>query len=242
MDKISFYVDGYRLNGNVFYPPIFKDKNPVIFFVQGWTGRKERSYQYAEALTKLGFICFLFDNIGHGESDGDLKKFTISKFLEGVIIAYDYMLSLKGVDIDNVGAIGSSFGAYLLLLLSEKRKLKKIVLRAPADYPDSNFDKSKYLNSGSKNQSLVAWRNRAKKADETFALRALHNFDGKILIIESEKDNIVPYQTVQNYICAIKDHEKLSHVVVKDAPHSIKEGQFRDEITKTLVDWFKNIL
>ncbi|KKR59827.1 MAG: hypothetical protein UT99_C0023G0001, partial [Candidatus Curtissbacteria bacterium GW2011_GWA2_40_31] len=57
--------------------------------------------------------------------------------------------------------------------------------------------------------------------------------------IESEKDTYVPHQTVQNYIDATKDKNKLTYVFMKGAPHSIKEGPFRDEVERIYIEWFK---
>src|SRR3989344_3663493 len=91
-----------------------------------------------------------------------------------------------------------------------------------------------------KNPDIVSWRSEARKSDETFALDAVSNFNGKILILESEKDDMVPHQTVQNYVNAIKIKSKLTHIVIKDAPHSIQEGRFRDKVEQILVDWFGN--
>ncbi len=239
LKKISFEVDGHRLAGVVFYPEKLKEKNPAILFVQGWTGNMVRSFQYAESLSKMGFICMLFDNKGHGESEGDIKVFTIREFLEGVIAAYDYLLKIEGVDKESVNVVGSSFGGYLVALLSEKRKVNNFVLRVPVDYPNTDFDKSKFIRSGTESPVIFAWRKLYKKPDETFALKAINKFNGEILIIESEQDDIVPHETIENYIDAIKDKSKLTHVLMKGAPHSIKPGKFRDEVTMILVDWFK---
>ena len=239
MQKISFIVEGRKLAGSIFFPEKSKKKNPAILFVHGWTRAMERSYQYAEALSKLGYICFLFDMRGHGESEGNIKIFTIKEFLYDVLAAYDYFLKIKGVDEENISAVGSSFGGYLIALLSVKRNIKNLAMRVPADYPNDNFVKSKYLKSSADTQESLAWRKIKKNPDETFALKAINGFDENILIIEAEKDNIIPHQTIENYINAVKDKRKLSHIIMKGAPHSIKEGPFRDEVTRILVDWFK---
>lgn len=240
MLHISFNVDNLKLDATIFYPSQKQDKNPAILFVHGWTSEKERSYQYAEALPRLGFICFLFDMRGHGKSEGDIKAFTIKQFLEDVLAAYDYLVTVDGVDKDNISAIGSSFGSYLITLLSEKRNVKNLSMRVPADYPNEEFEQSKYKASGSDNPQIVSWRTQARKPDETYALQALHKFNGNIQIIESEKDTVVPHQTSQNYVNDVTNKSNLTHIVIKDAPHSIKEGRFRNEVEKVLVDWFKN--
>lgn len=76
--------------------------------------------------------------------------------------------------------------------------------------------------------------------NETFALHALHNFKGDVLLIESEKDEIVPHPIMQNFINAVEDKSKLTHIVMRGAPHSTKPGPFKEEVNRILVDWFKN--
>lgn len=240
MQNTSFKVDNLKLDATIFYPSTKKDKNPAILFVHGWTSEKERSYQYAEALSKLGFICFLFDMRGHGKSEGDIKEFTIREFLDDVLAAYDYLVTVDEVDKDNISAIGSSFGSYLIALLCEKRSVRNLSMRVPADYPNEEFEQMKYKASGSYNPHIVSWRSKERNPYETFALQALYKFNGNIQIIESEKDTIVPHQTIQNYINAITDKSKLTHIVIKDAPHSIKDGLFKDEVERVLTEWFKN--
>ena len=162
--------------------------------------------------------------------------------MDDVLTAYDFLLNIEVVDKENISAVGSSFGGYLVTLLSEKRKLKNLALRVPADYKNEDFDKSKYEYSGAENLEIVAWRKKVKKPNDTFALSAISKFDGEILIIESEKDTIVPHETIENYINAVKNKQKLTHRVMKGAPHSIKEGKFRDEVTKILEEWFSKKL
>jgi esterase/lipase len=176
---------------------------------------------------------------GHGESEGDIKTFTVRDFLKDVIAAYDYLLTLDGVDKENISAIGSSFGGYLLLLLSEKKKIINLSLRVPADYPNEHFDQSKYEASGD-NPEIMNWRKTPKSVNASYALQALHTFSGNVQIIESENDTVVPHQTIENYLNALSDKNKLTYVVLKNAPHSLSEGHFRNQVEKILVDWFKN--
>jgi len=240
MKNIEFSVDGLILKGDLFYPEKIKDKNPSILFIHGWTSEKTRSYQYAGVLIKLGFIVMLFDMRGHGISEGNINIATPKEFLRDCVAAYDYFSNVKGVDKDNVNIVSSSFGGYLSAMLISERKVKNLVLRVPADYANDTFEKPKMGNAG-ENPDVFKWRLIPKKYNETFALQGLHDFEGNILIIESEKDTIVPHQIIQNYIEAVKDKNKLTHTVMKGAPHSTKPGPFKDMVTKILVDWFKCI-
>lgn len=238
MKTIQFIVQGSKLKGNIFYPSKLKEKNPVILFIHGWTGEKIRSYQYCNSLIQLGYICFVFDMRGHGESEGDRNILTPKDFLNDVLAAYDYLTKLPEIDIHNINIAGASFGSYLGLLLSTKRNIKRMALRVPADYPNEAFNIPKSKNSGSNNMNLVSWRAKPKKANETFALHAMSKFKNEILIIESEKDESVPHDSIQNYIKAFPYKQKLTHIVVKGSPHSTVEGPFRNKVTQILTNWF----
>jgi uncharacterized protein len=238
MEQMEFLVDGNRLKGTLVFPEKLKEKNPAILFIHGWTSMKERSYQYARGLAKLGFISFMFDMRGHGESEGDINTATIKELLDDVLAAYDYLIGIKGVDRENISAVSSSFGGYLAALLSAKRNVKRLVLRVLADYPNDAFN-SPMMQISSNKSANFAWRSKIKNAGETFALEAISNFSGKILIIESGKDATIPHQTIQNYINAVKNKSKLTHIVVENAPHSIKDGPFKDEVEKILTGWFR---
>lgn len=229
------------LDAAVFYPEKIMPNNSTILFVHGWTSEKQRSYQYAEALVKLGYICFLFDMRGHGRSEGDINAFTIKEFLDDVLAAYDFITELDGVDKNNISAIGSSFGGYLIPLLSIKRKVKNLAMRVPADYPNEDFNKIK-ANSSHHNEAIMAWRRTNKKSTETYALDALSKFKGDILIMEAEFDNAVPHETIESFKDAVKNKDKLSFVFMRGATHIAKEGSPRDEIESILVDWFKDRL
>jgi len=240
MQKVSFLVDRQKVTGTLFYPEKIKAKNPAILFVHGWTSNQEKSFQYAETLSKLGFICFLFDMRGHGSSEGDISKSTPKEFLRDVLAAYDYLVSLEEVDPRNISGVGSSFGCYLLAIASKKKSFKRLALRVPADYPNEVFDKAKMQNSGSNNSELVEWRKQPKKSHETFALQAISHYVGEVLVIEAEKDTIVPHETIVNYLNSMKKAKQVTHIIMKDSPHSISPGRFRDEYEQILIDWFKD--
>src|SRR3990170_2471980 len=56
------------------------------------------------------------------------------------------------------------------------------------------FDMRGHGTSGGEDPAVYAWRNQHRKSRETFALEAVSNFKSKILIIESEKDDVIPHQ------------------------------------------------
>ncbi|MDO8609337.1 MAG: alpha/beta fold hydrolase [bacterium] len=238
MQQVEFNVKNLTLKGTLFFPKKLRDKNPAILFVHGWTSERIRSFQYAKSLAKLGYVSLVFDMKGHGDSEGDRNNFSPKDFMKDCKVAYDYLLQVKGVDKENISLVGNSFGAYLGVILTSKRKIKNIVLRAPGNYPNDVFEKSKHLFSGSTNTSIREWRKKLLNPDEAFALQAASQFVGEVLIIESENDESIAHETIVNYMNAVSDISKVTHIVMKNAPHSISEGPFRDMVEQILNNWF----
>lgn len=237
MKSIEFVVSNHKLKGNLFYPEALKDKNPGILFISGWTSKQDRFYKHAEKLSELGYLCMTFDLKGHGISEGKLEELTRKDFMDDVLAAYDYLLQLD-VDPENTTVIGSSFGSYLAAILSSKRKVKNLILRVPADYPNEGFDTIPMVEmSGEVNPNVTTWRAELHVSSESYALEAIHNFGGKILIVESEKDEQVDHQTIENYLRAVKD-KNITHIVMKGAPHSLSHHpNFQAEYGEILTNW-----
>jgi hypothetical protein len=207
MYGFSFASDGLKLDGSIFQPTTNEAKYPAVLFIHGWTSERIRSYQYAQALTDIGYVCVLVDLRGHGSSQGDRNTTSSKEFLRDVVAAYDFEATLPYVDEENISVVGSSFGCYLIALLTKERKVKNLVLRAPADYPNELFDVARGSREVTK-FDILEWRAKKRASDETYALAALHDFDGETLIIESELDETIPHQVIENYMSAIK---KINH-------------------------------
>lgn len=239
MKSVNFEVGGQKVSGHFFYPDAPKAKNPAILLIHGWTSGQDRLYGQAEELAKLGYICMTFDLRGHGESEGDIKVQTRQDFLDDVLAAYDLLAKDDLVTADNITAIGSSFGSYLGDLLSSHRNINKLIMRVPANYPDG--DPSETIYKYADTYELMEWRKQPKNYDEVESLKYLHDFRGNILIVESGEDEVVPHQTIQNYLDAVNDKSKLRHIVMEGAPHSITDfPELKKEFNKIVINWLKD--
>ena len=134
--------------------------------------------------------------------------------------------------------MGSSLGSYLAVLLSSKRHVENLVLRVPADYPNHNFDTIPLVEMTGDLPEIKTWRSGVHGSEDSYALEALARFEGKVLLIESENDEIVPRQTILNYVNTLKDNEYVEHVVMKNQHHLLDEAG-KEEFTLLLTGWFK---
>ena len=85
------------------------------------------------------------------------------------------------------------------------------------------------------------WRQQTTPYDKNRAFRALHDFEGQAQIIEAEADERVAHQTVQNYVDAVRDKQKLQYRVMKNAPHSLINDALQHEYEELLIDWVQSL-
>jgi esterase/lipase len=186
----------------------------------------------------MGYIAMTYDMRGNGESEGDLASFSRADFVADAVMAYDYLKDQVDKDTALV-VVGSSFGSYCAVLLTAERKVYGLSLRVPASYPDKGFSEPQLPHAGSK--ALHEWRKKALHYSENRAFNTLHEFQGKVQIIEAGADEQVAHQAVQNYVDAVEAKQRLNYVVMENAPHSLVSAELQDEYETLLVEWVKSL-
>ena len=235
MESFTFSVDGQKLAAHLFASPEHTGKKPGALFIHGWMSGQDRSFNIAEVLAQKGFVCLTFDMRGHGESEGDIEALTRKEFLQDVTTAYDELAKRDDVDGAKITVIGSSFGSYLATLLSGERAVHQLVLRVPSDYPDEGFTDRAVFD---RLPNLDKWRTQTHEHTETKALTAIHKFQGRMLVVESENDEQIPAATVRNFVNAAPNPKLVTHYIQKGAPHSLKGyPEFTKEYEEIVVEW-----
>jgi alpha/beta superfamily hydrolase len=234
MSKITFGSDGYTLAGNLFIP-----KNGAIvgafLFIQGWTGHQ--NVIAAKAMAELGYTTMTYDMRGNGDSEGNIADFSRADFIKDAGAAYDFLR--QQVDTTTpIGVVGSSFGSYTAVMLSSERDVSHLSLRVPANYPDEGYDRPQLAQITQDNKK---WRKQKLNFKENRALAIIHEFKGKVQIIEAGADETVASQTPHNYAGAIVDSSLLTYEIVSDAPHRLADARLRQDYSSRLVDWVKNL-
>lgn len=239
MTEISFLVNNQKLTGHILYPETLKEKNPAVLFIHGWASSESGYILRAEVLVKLGYICMIFNLRGHGASNGKLEDFSRKDHLEDVIAAYDYLASKSEVDQDNISVLGASYGGYLASILSSKRKVKNLILRAPALYKDDDFT---VPTASLKRKNIQVYRQSSLPSEDNMALKGVSTFTGNILLIESENDTIVPHQTLENYREVIKNKSLLTDKILQGVDHNLSNPESKQAFIELLVSYFQSKL
>ncbi len=229
MTKVTLQTDGYKLAGNLFLPK--GDLKGGFLFIQGWRGHQ--NLQAAQAVADLGYATLTYDMRGNGDSEGEINDFSRADFIHDATVAYDYLREQIGDDMQ-IGVVGSSFGGYTASMLTTKRDVSCLSFRVPANYPDNGYDTP---HANYDHDAVKKWRTQPTTHSQNQALTAIHNFTGKIQIVEAGADAVVHHQTPQNYADAVADKSKLQYEVMPDAPHNLATQALADEYCDLLVTW-----
>jgi esterase/lipase len=233
---IELEVAGEKLTGKLYEAE--RPRSLAVLLLHGWTGMPNA--EAAQALADHGYSAMTFSLSGHNDSTGKLEEQTRTKSEQEVLEAYDFFRDNLPPEI-KIGVVGTSYGGYLAAVLTGDRELAFVQLRVPANYPDEGSDQPQ-LGQGSENPAVMDWRQKALDPLATKSLAALHNFSGPIQIIEAELDDYVPHQTVQNYVDAVADKQKLDYHFMKGWPHSLgidpaRNKQYQD----LLIGWLDTV-
>lgn len=237
--KFNLNSENQNLVGNLIKPSESpKAPLPALIFVHGWKSNQEGNIKRAAEISKLGFICLTLDLRGHGESDGTIDQYSCKNHLEDIKSAYNYLVQLPEVDKNQIGIIGSSYGGNLAAVATNFLPFKWLVLRVPALYTDKYFDIPTESLIGKKEEG-EAFTSSNSTPSESLALQGVAKFKGRILIVVSEKDAIIPHAVIENYI-KFAPKNNLTYRVMKNAEHSLEtpeqEREYIDILKSFLVE------
>jgi uncharacterized protein len=78
---------------------------------------------------------------------------------------------------------------------------------------------------------------RPRHDEASRALGACAAFEGDVLIIESERDDIVPHPVIANYMAAFQRAHSMTYRVIARADHGLSEQPWQQAYTSLLLNW-----
>jgi uncharacterized protein len=230
-EAVEILVDGRGIPGTLVAPAI---AIPGVLFVQGWGSGQEQYLPRAREIAAHGCLGLTFEPRGVARSDPRHETVTREDNLRDVLAAYDLLAKRRGVDASAIGVVGSSYGAYLAAILSSLRPVRWLALRAPALYRDEDWNSPKRRLD---KDELAVYRRLPLDPEENRALRACAAFEGDVLVVESEHDDVVPHPAIANYLAAFGKAHSLTYRVIEGADHALSEPHWQEAYTSLLVNW-----
>ena len=235
-ESVVVRVAGQRVAGTLLQPEV---PVPGFLFVHGWGADQHEDIGQAEALTRLGCVCFIFDLRGHADSDAEQADVTRQDSLDDVVAAYDYLASQRLVETSAIGVVGTSYGGYMSALLTAVRPVRWLALRVPALYPDAAWDTPK---SRLDKAEVRHYRQQPQDGHHDRALAACANFRGDVLLVESERDEQIPHEAIASYQAAFRNALSLSHRTILGANHALNEAKHQRVYTRLLTSWIEDMV
>ncbi|GAA0697211.1 alpha/beta hydrolase family protein [Dyella marensis] len=236
-DVIHISMRGRELAGTLISPA---PRMPAVLMVHGWGGSQRQYRANAHKVAALGCVCLTFDLTGHVATASQRDTVSREENLHDMLAAYDFLAAHPLVEHDCIAVVGSSYGGYLAALLTERRPVRWLGLRAPAIYRDEDWGVPKRLLA--RVQKLADYRREPLAAEDNRALRACSRFTGDVLIVESEHDEIVPSPVLASYRKACAQTHSLTYRVICGADHSLGDEASREAYSSILVHWLEEML
>lgn len=237
-EKTTIAVDGDTISGTFVTPGTLV---PGVLLVHGWGGSQAQYLLRAREIASLGCICLTFDLRGHAQTrERYFETVTREQNMQDVLAAYNLLAHRPHVDPNAIAVVGSSYGGYLAAILTSMRRVKWLGLRAPALYIDDDWDSPKLQLH--KDHDLKGYRRSFVPAEANRALRAVQQFEGDVLLVESEHDDIIPATVLRSYKEASKHARSLTYRCIAGADHGLTKQTDQKAYQSLLVNWLSEML
>ncbi len=134
-EAISFFSEGYRLQGDVYVPDGLKqgERRPGVLLCHGYTGLKDLYLpDTARTLNQAGYVVLAFDYKGWGESEGAPHRLAPHSRVTDAHSALTFLAQCPQVDPDSIGLFGWSHGGSIVVWLAAIDRRAKCVVSAVA--------------------------------------------------------------------------------------------------------------
>ena len=135
-ETVTFNNNGLKMAGNLYLPANFEEgkKYAAIITVHPGGGVKEQTAGlYAQKMAEQGYVTLAFDASHQGDSEGLPRGLEDpAQRIEDIKSAVDYVTTLKYVDADQIGLIGTcAGGGYSLNAAQTERRIKAVAVASP---------------------------------------------------------------------------------------------------------------
>ncbi len=222
--EVTFATNDESLRGRFITPSAGANARPHILFLHGaGKSTKERSIPLATRLAEeFGLSSFAFDFSGHGNSTGLLAGSSLEKRTLEAKVAIRFASFSRELTV-----CGFSMGAHIALELLKSEPLTNLVLFYPGLYASAAFNKR----FGNPEFSAVLRQDKSwELADVLIPLR---RFEGNLLIVLGENDQVVPREVPELIYSNATSARTRRIIEVPGAPHLLLQTLFDNHLLYT---------
>lgn len=214
----------------------------VVILGHGYlSSRNSRTNQkLVELLNKEGISTIAFDMYGHGESEGDIERLTVSRVVDNVVAVYDFA---KSEGYNKIGLSGASFTGIVSLIAATKRDFTVLALKCPV------FDSKKLWDDRHGQEGVKRWKEQGyvKPFEKKWYFEAYEDalqYDMEelaagisipTLVVHGDKDVTVDISHAKDIIRCISGEKKL--VIIEGADHFFRNERHFSMMVDESVQW-----
>lgn len=247
--RVSLEIEGLHLAAEI-YLPAGKGPCPAVCICHGVPARRvadptDRGYPLlAERFSKEGFVSFIFNFRGTGESEGN---FDMPGWTRDLKSAIDYLSQLDAVDRSRLSLMGFSGGAMASVYCAARdRRVSSIVACAcPARFFDiSEFSRVEEFLAHCRQVGIIRDSNFppsvekwARGFDEVRPVKWIHRVSPRpLLIVHGDSDQTVPLSHARELYHKAKEPKEIS--IIPGAEHKLR---LSEPAMNTALAWLKKV-
>lgn len=221
---------GDHLAGVFIAPQKSRRRFPVVILAHGYGSNKQgkTNTNATNYFIKRGFGIFKFDFSGHGESGGSIEDLTLSKGVDELSAAFDYVVSRNDVDKKRIGLLGVSYGGNVAIIFASKHKgIKALALKSPV----SNYKEVRDIQLGQakvqewKSKGIITLDSNIRSKYQFYedackidTYKSASIVSCPVYIVQGDADEVIPLPHTEKLYKSFKKKKKFT--VIKGADHS----------------------
>lgn len=213
---------------------------PAIILSHGYNGSHSDFSKECIYFAQNGYVAYAFDFCGgsvNSKSSGKSTDMTVFTEKEDLLAVFDYISTMDGVLSDKVYLFGGSQGGFVTALIAEERadKVKAVVLYYPALNIPDDWRKN-YATEADIPEIVDFWglqlgKNFFMSIRDFYTFDNIGKYEGNVLIIHGDKDNIVPLNFSEK---AVKTYKNAELIVLPGEGHGYSVNGGKAAMEKAL--------
>lgn len=210
-ESVTFESSHGLLHGDIVYAANETISN--VFCIHGGGVRGKKSFEAMRTYLALHNITsYAFDFTGHGETGGSLSQSTLEKRVKQITEIVNHFKK-EG---ELVTLLASSMGGYIAIKALESCVVSNLILIAPAVYSIKAYNAPFGSDFSLIIRSYESWR-------ETDAWEILARFEGNFILLQAEKDQIIPNQVSEDLYQSASNTFYKKRIIFNNATHPLTD-------------------